>query len=113
MNRGRLVYILRCGDGSDYVGCTDAIEKRVAAHNAGQGAAWTARRRPVRLVFLEQHETESSAARRERQIKRWSRAKKEALIAGDTARLRALSKRKGTWRADIAASRLVDGRHTC
>ena len=86
------VYILLCSDGSYYVGSTHDLMARVRAHEEGKGCRYTAQRLPVRLVYSEAHHTESSAVRRERQIKRWSRAKKEALIGGDKARLRKLSK---------------------
>jgi putative endonuclease len=66
----------------------------VAVHNAGRGPAFTSNRRPVTLVFTEPHSTRASAVRRERQLKRWSRAKKEALIDGDLAGLHALAKRR-------------------
>ena len=87
-----LVYILRCSDGSYYVGSTEDLQERVKAHNEGEAAKYTYMRRPVRLVWSEAHDTESAAVRRERQIKKWSRAKKEALMAGDLGRLRELSR---------------------
>ena len=55
-------------------------------------AEWTARRRPVCLVYSERAYDERSAIRREAQLKGWSRAKKEALVRGDIAALRQLSK---------------------
>jgi predicted GIY-YIG superfamily endonuclease len=86
------VYILRCSDGTFYIGHSKNVEERVTAHNDGQGAVWTARRRPVRLAYRETFATEAAAVKRERQIKRWTRAKKEALVEGDLARLKELSK---------------------
>jgi predicted GIY-YIG superfamily endonuclease len=86
------VYILRCADGSFHVGHCRDLEARLEAHNGGEGAAYTAARRPVVLAWSEAHPDESSAVRRERQIKRWSRAKKESLQAGRTGLLRALSR---------------------
>ncbi len=88
------VYILRCSDGSLYVGYSACVEARVRAHNAGEAALFTRRRRPVMLVYRESHDGKLAAIRRERQIRRWSRAKKEALIRGDVELLRALSKRR-------------------
>ena len=88
------VYIVRCADDSLYVGHTRNIDKRVDVHNAGLGAAFTFKRRPVRLVYAEAQHTKTAAIRREHQLKRWTRTKKEALIEGDLARLRALSKRR-------------------
>jgi predicted GIY-YIG superfamily endonuclease len=84
------VYILRCSDGSDYVGHTGDRTSRVACHNAGHGAAWTACRLPATRVLQETQATVEKAVRRERQIKGWTRAKKEALIGRDFARLKAL-----------------------
>ena len=88
------VYILHCADSSYYVGTAEDVEDRVARHNAGDGAEYTHRRRPVTLLYSEAHPNEASAILRERQIKRWSRAKKEALIAADMERLRTLSRRR-------------------
>jgi putative endonuclease len=87
-----LVYILKCSDDSCYVGVTSDLNQRVYKHNVGEGAKWTSLRRPVKLAYSEQHESESEALRRERQIKGWTRAKKEALIAGESAALKLLSK---------------------
>jgi predicted GIY-YIG superfamily endonuclease len=84
------VYILRCVDGSFYVGRTDNLEERVRAHQEGRGCAFTAARAPVVLEYSEKFERRAQACRRELQIKRWTRAKKEALIAGDAALLRKL-----------------------
>ena len=88
-----VVYILRCSDGSFYVGHTEELDQRLAAHNAGQGAVWTAKRRPVELLYQEPFDDLESAVRREVQLKKWSRAKKEALISDDLERLKALSHR--------------------
>ena len=86
------VYILICADGSLYVGQTRNLQERLASHNAGTGAQHTRERRPVRLAYAEAYETAQQATRRERQIKGWSRAKKLALIEGNTAHLKRLSK---------------------
>jgi putative endonuclease len=75
-------YVLEWSDGSYYVGVTDDPARRLRKHNEGKGADWTAARRPVRLVWTEEHSTLSSARRREYQIKRWSHAKKRALVGG-------------------------------
>jgi putative endonuclease len=79
-------YMVKCSDSSYYVGITKDLESRVSEHNAGRGSAYTAARRPVRLLWYEEHETRSSATKREREIKGWRRAKKETLTAG-SARL--------------------------
>jgi len=88
------VYILRCADGSLYVGHTSNVEDRLKVHNDGRGALWTAWRRPVTLAYQERHVSEENSIARERQIKRWTHAKKLALINGDRERLRSLAKRR-------------------
>jgi len=70
-------YILECRDGSYYVGITNDLRARVAEHNAGDGAAWTRMRRPVRLRFAQLYPDKSSARKREIEIKHWRREKKE------------------------------------
>jgi putative endonuclease len=73
-------YMLLCSGGSLYIGVSDDPVRRVQEHNDGKGTDWTAVRRPVRLVWSEEHPTLSSARQRENQIKRWSRKKKLALV---------------------------------
>ena len=92
--QGFFVYILRCADGVYYVGLTTDVSARVDAHNAGQGPRFTACRRPVELVYSEPFDTMAQARQREIQIKKWSRAKKEALVAGDMQTLHNLSRRQ-------------------
>src|SRR5262249_30331740 len=75
------VYVLRCRDGSYYVGHTADLVARLRAHNEGRGARFTAARRPVQIVYAEQRPSAAAAIHRERQLKGWSAAKKEALIA--------------------------------
>jgi len=76
------VYILRCTDETLYTGITKDVERRIEEHNGSGllGARYTRARRPVRLVYLESHETRSEAARREYEIKHLSREEKEVLI---------------------------------
>ena len=81
------VYILRCRDGSYYTGHTDDLEKRMAEHEQGVAADWTRRRRPVELVWCDWAGSRYEALEFERRVKNWSRAKKEALIAGDWERV--------------------------
>ncbi len=88
------VYILRCSDQSLYVGHTTNVEARVRAHNMGLGATHTSNRLPVELAYSETHPTRLAAIRRERQLKGWTREKKEALIRGDLDLLRILSRRR-------------------
>jgi putative endonuclease len=73
------VYILRCSDHSLYIGETNDVVRRLVRHNDGIAAAYTAQRRPVRVVYTERHATRAECLKRERQLKRWTRAKKEAL----------------------------------
>jgi predicted GIY-YIG superfamily endonuclease len=88
-------YILRCCDGSYYVGSTHDIATRLTKHNDGSASVYTAPRRPVALVFSETFESIDAARAREQQIKGWTRAKKEALIASDRVILRLLSRSSG------------------
>jgi predicted GIY-YIG superfamily endonuclease len=78
------VYILKCADGSYYTGSTDDLSKRFLHHREGVNpSAYTFSRRPVELLWSEEVETYHEALTHERQIKGWSRAKKDALIRGD------------------------------
>ena len=74
------VYILQCADKSYYVGHTDDIEKRIAEHNSQIYPCYTSTRLPIELVFLQDFQTRGEALECERQVKKWSRKKKEALI---------------------------------
>jgi predicted GIY-YIG superfamily endonuclease len=87
------VYILRCADDSYYVGLTEDLEARANAHNNGRGSKYTFLRRPARMVYSESYESLEEAIAREQQLKRWSRAKKKALMVGDAGRLKQLSRR--------------------
>ncbi len=73
------VYIVRCSDGTLYTGWAADVAARVKAHNAGRGAKYTRMRLPVKLVYSEELPTRAEAMKRERQIKRYPRAKKLAL----------------------------------
>jgi predicted GIY-YIG superfamily endonuclease len=81
------VYILRCSDGSYYTGHTDALEQRLAQHREGLGSDWTRSRRPIELVWCSDAPTREEALAFERRVKNWSRVKKEAMMAGDWARV--------------------------
>ncbi len=74
------VYILKCSDGSYYTGHTNDLEKRMAEHHAGSCNGYTASRLPLELVFTHEFDLREKAFYLERQIKGWSRRKKEALI---------------------------------
>jgi predicted GIY-YIG superfamily endonuclease len=73
-------YILRCADDSFHVGSARDLNARVKAHNDGRDAAHTFKHRPVQLVYSEAFESETAAVSRERQLKRWSHGKKQALV---------------------------------
>ena len=87
-------YLLRCSDGSYYAGHTDQIDARVFQHNSGQVPGYTAIRRPVTLVWCSVFSSRDDAFAFERRIKGWSRAKKEALIAGDWERISMLARNR-------------------
>jgi len=74
------VYILKCTDGSYYIGHTDNIEKRISEHNQGSFEGYTASRRPIDLVYVETIGSRDEAIEAERKLKGWSRKKKELLI---------------------------------
>jgi putative endonuclease len=89
---GAYVYVLRCADGSYYVGSTRVeLEQRIGQHNAAHFGGYTRKRRPVTLVYHEHFDRITDAVSAERQLKGWSRVKKEALIRGDFDLLRSLA----------------------
>jgi putative endonuclease len=95
MTDGAWLYILRCSEGSYYVGTTrKSLEARVAQHNARAFQGYTLARRPVELIFSRWFDRITDAIENERKLKKWSRAKKEAPIRGDFASLQQLAKRK-------------------
>ncbi|MET1257854.1 GIY-YIG nuclease family protein [Flagellimonas sp. DF-77] len=81
------VYILECSDGSFYVGSTVNLEQRILQHQNGEGANYTRKRVPVKLVYVEQYLRIDTAFIREKQLKKWSRIKKQALINGELEKL--------------------------
>ena len=93
---GAHVYMLRCADGSYYLGSARlGLDRRLAEHNSGTYGGYTSKRLPVVLVWSEHFLNITDAIAVERQIKGWSRTKKEALIRGDYELLRVLAKRSG------------------
>ena len=90
------VYLLRCADGSYYAGHTDDLDGRMAQHASGAFGGYTTRRRPVELVWQGDFPSRDQAFEFERRIKGWSRAKKEALIAGDWGRISELARSRST-----------------
>jgi putative endonuclease len=86
--------MVRCADGSYYVGAARlGLERRLAEHNSGAHGGYTSKRLPVVLVWADHFPDITDAIAVERQIKGWSRAKKEALIRGDYELIRLLAKR--------------------
>jgi putative endonuclease len=86
------LYILRLKSGSLYVGATTNLKKRYKDHCSGKACRTTKLDPPVDIVYTESFESLSGVRNRELQVKRWSRAKKEALIAGDIVKLKELAK---------------------
>ena len=93
------LYILRTPSNTLYTGVTEALDERIITHNTGKGAKWTKVHNGGVLVYSESHSTLGLARRREIQLKKWTRAKKEALIAGDLVKLKSLSRCQSTRRA--------------
>ena len=95
MTDGAYLYVVKCRDGSLYIGTTrTSLDARIAQHNAGTFAGYTQFRRPVELLFSEWFDRITDAIAAERKLKGWSRAKKLAVIRGDFASVQRLSKRK-------------------
>jgi putative endonuclease len=103
------LYILRCADGSYYTGSTNNLPLRLAQHQAGEGCDYTRHRLPVELIFSEEFPSEHHAFLRERQVKGWTRAKKEALIRGDWEALVKLSRSGSTVESKRASEDENDG----
>jgi LAO/AO transport system kinase len=93
------VYLLRCADASYYCGHTDDLAARMQQHSTS-AIGYTAMRKPVMLVWQGEFEKREEALAFERQIKGWSRAKKEALIAGDWCKISELARSKKTRSSD-------------
>ena len=103
------VYILRCADGSYYTGHTDNPEQRMAQHGRGEGSKYTAKRRPLELIWIADFQTRNEAFELERRLHGWSRAKKEALMRGDFEALPGLSLNREAWKAQALALRQAQG----
>ena len=86
------MYILLCANGQYYTGSTNDLERKLAQHQMGEGANFTRKHLPVKLVYFEEFQLVSDAFYREKQVQGWSRAKKEALINGDQNKLHELAK---------------------
>ncbi len=103
------IYILRCADSSYYIGVTSHLEARLWGHEQGLVPGYTEQRRPVQLVYAEATNDVGGAIDREKQLKRWSRRKKEALIQNNEQELVRLAKhrfkRRYNWRRRMFMSR--------
>ncbi len=86
------MYILECGNGAYYTGSTNNLDLRMQQHQAGEGANFTKKHLPVKLVYYEQFERIDQAFYREKQVQGWSRKKKQALISGEYNKLPELSR---------------------
>ena len=86
------VYIVKCSDDSYYTGCTTNLAGRISQHNAGTIDSYTARRRPVKLLWSQEFNEIRYAIEAEQKLKKWTRAKKEALMNGDFSLLHELSR---------------------
>ena len=86
------MYILKCADGSYYTGSTNNLKLRFAQHQAGEGANYTRKRLPVKLLYVEEYDRIDEAFYREKQVQGWSRKKKEALMQGMPERLHELAR---------------------
>jgi putative endonuclease len=89
------IYILLCSDNSYYIGFTNNLEERVLQHQNGvNSSSYTYKKRPIHLIYSEEFIDVKQAIEREKQLKKWSRLKKEALINNDLVTLKNLSKSK-------------------
>src|SRR4051794_24167354 len=98
------VYILKCADDSYYVGMTINLERRLKEHQKGyRDSSYTSTRRPVELVWSGEMETRADAIKVEHGIKAWTRARKEALIRGDSKGIHKIVKREGSKKGSLTA----------
>ena len=102
------MYILKCADGSYYVGSTRNLELRMTQHQMGKGSRYTSGRLPVELVYGEEYDRVADAYYREKQVQNWARAKREALINGDTELLPPLAKKKFEKKQSNKSNPLVE-----
>jgi putative endonuclease len=96
------MYILLCANGNYYTGSTVDLDRRLQQHQNGEGANFTKKHLPVKLMYYEEFERIDEAFYREKQVQGWSRAKKEALINGDKNKLHELAECKNSTRFDFA-----------
>ena len=87
------MYILECSDGTYYTGSTKYLDLRIEQHQSGEGAIYTAKRLPIKLIYYEEYDRIDDAFYREKQMQGWSRKKKDALIKGEPYLLHKLAKK--------------------
>ena len=87
------MYILECNNGNYYTGSTKNLEERLKQHRAGDGSNYTKKNLPVKLVYFEVYDRIDNAFYREKQVQKWSRKKKKALINGEFSELPKLAKK--------------------
>ena len=102
------MYILKCADGSYYVGSTKNLDLRIAQHQSGMGSRYTSGRLPVELVYGEEYGRVIDAYAREKQIQNWGRAKREALVNGNQETLPPLAKKKFEKKQSNESTLLVE-----
>lgn len=103
------LYVLRCHDGRYYVGSArHDLDRRLAQHHAGE-STYTAARRPLELIYVEEFEDPRDLIFMERRLKGWSRAKKEAYMAGNAAALRTLARRQTSFETPRPSGRGSSG----
>jgi predicted GIY-YIG superfamily endonuclease len=100
------MYILECSNGLYYVGSTNDLQLRIAAHQQGEGANFTTKHLPVKLVYFEEFSRIDLAFNREKQVQGWSRKKKESLIFGAKNQLHNLAECKNDTHFKISMARL-------
>src|SRR5436190_8543706 len=102
------MYILLCANGQYYTGSTIDLEKRLAQHQNGEGANFTKKHLPVKLIYTEEFQRIDEAFYREKQVQGWSRRKKEALIKGEHDKLPGLSRNYTQFGASTGSAPGVD-----
>ena len=102
------MYILKCADGSYYIGSTRNLDLRFAQHQSGKGSRYTSGRLPVELVYGEEYDRVADAYAREKQVQNWGRAKREALINGEVETLPPLTKKKFEKKQNNKSTPLVE-----
>jgi putative endonuclease len=102
------MYILKCADGSYYVGSTKNLDLRFTQHQSGKGSRYTSGRLPVGLVYGEEYDKVADAYYREKQVQNWGRAKREALINGNVELLPPLAKKKFEKKQNNKSTPLVE-----